>query len=235
MGEVVRANIIVDGALCRASVLMFKLLFILSVCHVRRANAVAVTSSNMLVCNKFGYFLFFEKKQFCGVVQQFVHSCRNLFQKTVGNAKNAFPLFLWLCTRLLLRYRNTGYLLQPKVSPPQQTSKARIRIRQQGLTLKLKLFIFPPQQQRKRIINKIHVQLQPPFSQPPQPSSLNIPLNMFSPPFPELYSVLYSTSSKSTSQYGFCKKCVTAGFAEKRFQVKTCLTFFACYSIMDGL
>lgn len=79
----------------------------------------------------------------------------------------------------LLRVTQHGYLLQPKVSPPQQTSKARMRIRQQGFTLKLKFFIFPPQQQRKRIINKIHVQLQPPFSQPPQPSSLNIPLNIF--------------------------------------------------------
>ncbi len=76
-------------------------------------------------------------------------------------------------------------MLQPKVNPPQQTSSASIKIRQQGLTLRLKFFIFPPQQHRKRIINKIHVQLQLPFSQPSLQPSLNIPLNILSPPFAE--------------------------------------------------
>ncbi len=79
-------------------------------------------------------------------------------------------------------------MLQPKVNPPQQTSSASIKIRQQGLTLRLKFFIFPPQQHRKRIINKIHVQLQPPFSQPSLQPSLNIPLNILSPPFAEKQS-----------------------------------------------
>ena len=54
-----------------------------------------------------------------------------------------------------------NYLQPPSVNPPQHTSKAIIRIKQQGLMLRLKLFILPPQQQRKRIINKIHVQLHP--------------------------------------------------------------------------
>lgn len=82
----------------------------------------------------------------------------------------------------------SNYLQPPMESPPLQNSNATTKIKQQGLTLRWKFFILPPQQHKNSIINKIQVQLQPPkqppFSQPPpQSPSLNNPLNIVLPPF----------------------------------------------------
>lgn len=128
------------------------------------------------------------------------------------------PFYLLLCTRCATKSRvahvvPTNYFVQgPKLSPPQHTSKAMMRIKQQGLTLMLKFFILPPQQQRKSIINKIHVQLhpQPPFPpQPPHSPSLNIPLNIVYLHSPIFFGSRIRLVSKSTSQYGKNKILVT--------------------------
>ena len=105
------------------------------------------------------------------------------------------------------------YLPQPTERPPLQNSNATTKIKQQGFMLRLKVFIFPPQQHKNRIISKIQVQLhpprQPPFSpQPPQSPSLNIPLNIFYLLFAEVFRH-YFDLVKSTSQYGIFQKCVT--------------------------
>ncbi len=78
----------------------------------------------------------------------------------------------------------------PVEIPPVQNKSATSRIRQQGLTLRLKVLSFPPQQHKNRIMSNIQVQLQPPKVIPPPqpppqplfspyPPSLNIPLNIF--------------------------------------------------------
>lgn len=115
--------------------------------------------------------------------------------------------FLWAKTTLGISRQHPfsattwapNYLQPPMESPPLQNSNATTKIKQQGLTLRWKFFILPPQQHKNRIINKIQVQLQPPkqppFSQPPpQSPSLNIPLNIF-----------YLLFAETRHSFDFCK------------------------------
>lgn len=97
--------------------------------------------------------------------------------------------------------------------PPHVPRRASMRMRQQGLTLRLKFFNLPPQQHRNRMISSTHVQLQPPV-QPlspvqPQPPSLNKPLNMFYLRFADCSALVFDCF-QSVLLYDFVENFVTA-------------------------